>query len=70
MDELSTKWAVLPVQGEQRGVWRSKDMNVSLCPASASVLYRGLSPERRPSSAAGLKLYNRDTHSLLGLAYV
>lgn len=47
------KWMpVLPEQGEQRGAWRSTDMSVSLCPASASALYRGPSPERRPSSAA------------------
>lgn len=61
---------VLPVRGERQGVWCSKDMNVFLCPASAAALYRGLSPECHPSSAALLKLYNRDTHSFLGLAYV
>lgn len=45
-------------------------MNVFLCPASAAALYRGLPPECHPSSAAVLKLYYRDTHSFLGLAYV
>lgn len=67
MEDLRT---VLPVQGEQRGVWSSTDMHVFLCPASTAALYPGLSPEFHLSSAAAPKLYNRDTHSLLGHAYV
>lgn len=58
------------MQGEQRAVWYSKDMHVFLCLASASALYRGLSPESRLSSAALLRICDRDTHSSLGLAYV
>lgn len=67
MEDLRT---ALPVQGEQRGVWSSTDMHVFLCPASTAALYPGLSLEFHLSSAAAPKLYNRDTHSLLGHAYV
>lgn len=70
MNKQSGKTAVLPVQREQRGEWRSMDMHVFPFPASASAQYRGLSPERCPSSAAVLALYDRDTRPLLGLACV
>lgn len=45
-------------------------MNLFLCPASRAALYPELFPEFHLSSAAVLKLYDRDTHSLLGRAYV
>lgn len=45
-------------------------MNVFLCPVSRAALYPERSPEFHLSFVVVLKLYNTDTHSLLGRAYV